>query len=212
MKQVLSLLLILALVLSIGCTALAASANDYVDVPANAWFHDAVDYVVQRGYMVGATSDRFNPYGALTRAQICQVLYAMNGKPTAGTSPRFSDVTSDAWYSAAINWCATFGAVTGYPNGSFHPMEYVTREQLAMVLYKYSQLKGYAAEGEGGAMGIAGYADAADVGSWAYEAMSWCVAKGILTGSNIGLEPKKHGTRAEIAAILMSYDLKVAKA
>ena len=209
-KRLLSVTLVIVLILSIGCTALAASVNDYVDVPQNAWYRSAVDYVVQRGYMVGATANQFNPEGAVTRAQIAQIFYAMNGKPSAGKKPRFSDVSSDAWYAAAVNWAATFGAVSGYPDGSYHPMEFITRQQLATILYKYAQLKGYAVEGEGRGIGRGGYADVQEVGTWAWEAMAWCVHKGIISGSNIGLEPNAHATRSQIAAILKSYDEKCA--
>ena len=80
-KRLLSLALVLAMILSLGCTVLAASVNDYVDIPQNAWYRGAVDYVLQRGYMVGATNNQFNPEGAVTRAQIAQIFYAMNGKP-----------------------------------------------------------------------------------------------------------------------------------
>ena len=198
------------MILSLGCTVLAASVNDYVDIPQNAWYRGAVDYVLQRGYMVGATNNQFNPEGAVTRAQIAQIFYAMNGKPSAGKQPKFSDVSKDAWYAAAVNWAATFGVVSGYPDGSYHPMEFITRQQLATILYKYAQLKGYAAEGEGRGIGLGGYADVQDVGSWAWEAMAWCVHKGIISGSNIGLEPNAHATRSQIAAILKSYDEKCA--
>ena len=201
-KRLLSLALVLAMILSLGCTVLAASVNDYVDIPQNAWYRGAVDYVLQRGYMVGATNNQFNPEGAVTRAQIAQIFYAMNGKPSAGKQPKFSDVSKDAWYAAAVNWAATFGVVSGYPDGSYHPMEFITRQQLATILYKYAQLKGYAAEGEGRGIGLGGYADVQDVGSWAWEAMAWCVHKGVISGSNIGLEPNAHATRAQIAAIL----------
>ena len=200
------------MILSLGCTVLAASVNDYVDIPQNAWYRGAVDYVLQRGYMVGATNNQFNPEGAVTRAQIAQIFYAMNGKPSAGKQPKFSDVSKDAWYAAAVNWAATFGVVSGYPDGSYHPMEFITRQQLATILYKYAQLKGYAAEGEGRGIGLGGYADVQDVGSWAGEAMAWCVHKGVISGSNIGLEPNAHATRAQIAAILRTFDEKCARA
>lgn len=211
-KRFLSLALVLAMILSLGCTVLAASVNDYVDIPQNAWYRGAVDYVLQRGYMVGATNNQFNPEGAVTRAQIAQIFYAMNGKPSAGKQPKFSDVSKDAWYAAAVNWAATFGVVSGYPDGSYHPMEFITRQQLATILYKYAQLKGYAAEGEGRGIGLGGYADVQDVGSWAWEAMAWCVHKGVISGSNIGLEPNAHATRAQIAAILRTFDEKCARA
>lgn len=211
-KRLLSVTLVIVLILSIGCTALAASVNDYVDVPQNAWYRGAVDYVLQRGYMVGATNNQFNPEGAVTRAQIAQIFYAMNGKPSAGKQPKFSDVSKDAWYAAAVNWAATFGVVSGYPDGSYHPMEFITRQQLATILYKYAQLNGYAAEGEGRGIGLGGYADVQDVGSWAWEAMAWCVHKGVISGSNIGLEPNAHATRAQIAAILRTFDEKCARA
>lgn len=208
-KRLFALLLTLALMFSLSAAVLAASVNDFTDVPQNIWYRDAVDYVVQRGYMVGASANRFNPDGGVTRAQICQVLYAMNDKPIAGTTPKFSDVSADAWYAAAINWCYIFGVISGYPDGTFHPSEYVTREQLCCILYQYSIKKGYCEEGAGANVVLAGFPDVNDISGWAYEGLAWCVMKGVISGSNKGLEPQKVANRAQIAAILRSYDQKV---
>ena len=208
-KSVFALLLTLVLTISLGATVLAASVNDFEDVAGNAWYRDAVDYVVQRGYMVGASANRFNPEGGVTRAQICQILYAMNDKPVAGTTPKFSDVSATAWYASAINWCSIFGVVSGYPDGTFHPSEYVTREQLCCILYQYSIKKGYCEEGAGANIVLAGFADMEDISGWAYEGLSWCAMKGVISGSNKGLEPKKVANRAQIAVILRAYDQKV---
>ena len=207
-KKTIAFLLTLVLIFSLSASVLAASVNDFEDVAGNAWYRDAVDYVVQRGYMVGASANRFNPDGGVTRAQICQILYAMNNKPVAGTTPKFTDVSATAWYASAINWCSIFGVISGYPDGSFHPMEYVTREQLCAILYQYSIKKGYCEDGAGANIVLAGYADVQDVSGWAYEAVAWCVMKGVISGSNKGLDPKKVANRAQIAVILRSYDQK----
>ena len=210
-KRLLSLALVLTLMLSLGYAVFAASVNDYVDVPQNAWYRGAVDYVLQRGYMVGATNNQFNPEGAVTRAQIAQIFYAMNGKPSAGKQPKFSDVSKDAWYAAAVNWAATFGVVSGYPDSSYHPMEFITRQQLATILYKYAQLKGICRR-RGRTWNrprrICGCAGRGFLGM----GKPWpgaCI-RGVISGSNIGLEPNAHATRSQIAAILKSYDEKCA--
>ena len=83
---------------------------------------------------------------------------------------------------------------------------------LLFIAAVFGTMNTYAAEGEGRGIGLGGYADVQDVGSWAWEAMAWCVHKGVISGSNIGLEPNAHATRAQIAAILRTFDEKCARA
>ena len=78
----------------------------------------------------------------------------------------------------------------------------ITREQLAAILYRYAKLKGYDVSKTAE---ISGYADAAQVSSYAADAMRWAVGSGLLKGSSNRLNPKATATRAETAMILMRF-------
>lgn len=183
-----------------------ASAK-YNDVPRQEghWAHLAIDYVLEKGYMAGMDDVTFSPNTAVSRAQICQILYAMEGKPGAGKT-LFQDVPSGQWYTDAVSWAADNGLVSGYGKGRFGPDDSVTREQLVLVMYQYAKLKGYRTDGKAD---LAGYADYKKVSRWSETAVSWAVANKVITGTELGIEPQGTATRAQIAVILRAFDLNI---
>lgn len=84
----------------------------------------------------------------------------------------------------------------------------ITREQLAAMLYRYAEYKGYDVTASGD---LSGFADADTVSGWAEEAMSWSVGAGLIQGDENGLTPTATAIRAQIAAILMRFCENVAK-
>ena len=107
------------------------------------------------------------------------------------------------YYSAAVSWAAGEGIVTGSGSGNFNPTGKLTREQLAVVLYRYAQYEGRDVSRRAD---LGAYKDGAKVSSWAKDAMSWAVAEGLITGSNQkNLTPGGSTNRAQLAAILMRY-------
>ena len=121
-KCILSLLLILA---RLPALSLPVLADSYNDVLGDAWYAGAVSYVSDHGLMTGFGNGRFAPEGTVTRAQMVQILYAMEGKPeTNGGS--FTDVPENAWYGDAVNWASASGLVAGTGNGRFTPDDPVT--------------------------------------------------------------------------------------
>lgn len=95
-------------------------------------------YACRRGLMDGYGDGRFGPEDVLTRAQFCQIVYNLEGRPAAGGSP-FTDVAEGAWYCGAVAWAAGEGIVDGYGNGRFGPEDPITREQLAAILCRWAQ-------------------------------------------------------------------------
>ncbi len=115
----------------------------------------------------------------------------------------FADVPGGKYYSAAVSWAAGEGIVTGSGSGNFNPTGKLTREQLAVVLYRYAQYEGRDVSRRAD---LGAYKDGAKVSSWAKDAMSWAVAEGLITGSNQkNLTPGGSTNRAQLAAILMRY-------
>ena len=177
----------------------------FADVDPAAWYYKAVGYVLKEGLMNGVSAKHFSPDGTFTRAMLCQVFYNMAGRPAVTATGRFSDLEDGRWYCDAVAWATETGLVLGYGNGCFGPDDALTREQLAVVLYRYEQTCGGGLTGDP-AEKVPDFKDAGQISPWAAEAMQWCVIKTILSGRGDGaLDPQGTATRAETAQVLMNY-------
>lgn len=176
----------------------------FSDVPRGAWFFESVKYVHRNWLMTGLDNSQFGPGQNLARAQFAVILYRMNGEPSVAYTPKFHDVGAGLWYTDAILWASGQGVVTGYSNGNFGPGDYINREQMAVMMYRYAQQKGYNTSTQ---TDISGYPDAAYVSDFAVEAMRWAVGTGIITGTDNGtrLNPQGNANRAECATIIMRF-------
>lgn len=184
------------------------AALPFNDVSESEWFYEAVKYVYDKGMMNGVSDTSFAPYSNLTRGMIAQVLYNLEGKPAVSGSA-YTDVAADQWYNDAVNWAAQKGIVTGYGDSTFGPMDNITREQMAAILYRYAQYKGYDVSVKGD---LTAFTDGNTVSDWAKDAMSWAVGTALFNGKGDGiLDPTTTATRAEVAKILMTYCENVAK-
>lgn len=180
----------------------------FADVPASAWYYNAVEYVYENGLMSGVSGGRFAPDDTLTRAMLVQTLYAMEGRPAAA-SAGFADVASGDWYASAVNWAAANGVVSGVSETGFGPNNALTREQLALILYRFAQYKGYDVTGTSD---LAAYADGSSVSGWAAEAMGWAVDAGLISGvGGNQIAPTGTASRAQVAQILMNFCENVAR-
>ncbi len=177
-------------------------AARFGDVSGSDWFSAAVDYVSQNNLMSG-NGGMFSPNTNMTRGMMAQILYNMEGASGSG-SRTFPDVAANEWYAGAVSWAATQGYMDGYGSGSFGPNDPVTREQVAAILYRYTQTKAPAKAG--GAASLAAFTDGAGTSGWAQNAVSWAVSAGIISGkSGNRLDPTGTASRAEIAQILMGF-------
>ncbi len=178
-------------------------AADLVDVDVKAWYHDGVHYCVENGLMEGYSKTLFGTNDDLTRAQVAQILYNLKNKPTVEMKELFADVAVSAWYANAITWASEAGVVNGYGNGKFGPQDPITREQLAAMLYRYSEACGFDVSA---AADVSTFADAGMISAWALRAVQWACAEGILTGMGNGtLNPTGLATRAQAATMFMRY-------
>lgn len=174
----------------------------FTDVPADAWYHDAVQYVYENKMMNGTSGTTFAPTGQLSRAMVAQVMYNMEGAPAVSGAAGFADVRPDAWYADAVAWASDQKIVTGYDAKTFGPEDNVTREQLAVMFYRYTQTSGGSTAYSG--TPTAAYSDAGRISGWALDAMNWAVSVGLLTGKDGNrLDPAGTAARAELATILM---------
>ena len=176
------------------------------DVPQNIWFASGVQFAAEQGLFTGVSANEFAPYDPMTRAMLVTVLHRLDGADASGTNS-FTDVLNSKWYTNAIAWASANGIVEGLSGNRFAPNAPITREQLAAILFRYAKACGYdvSARAE-----LTAYADAAQVSTWAGDAMRWAVAAGLISGrSGAQLAPKGEATRAEVAVILMNFVQKV---
>ena len=164
----------------------------------DSWYHEAVDFVVYKGLMGGVGHNKFDPSGTMTRAMMVTVLYRMVGSPAVDGSSTFSDVPTGQWYSEAISWAQSNGIVGGIGHNLFAPEAPVTREDLATILWRSQGSPATSAD-------LSGFRDSGTIDSYAYGAMQWAVAVGILNGDAGRLKPVDSATRAEFACIIMRY-------
>ena len=197
-RRMVSSLLAAALLLTAVPTVWAAEEDTgFSDVAADAWYAGAVEYVRDNGLMSGTGSATFSPNAATSRAMLATVLYRAAGSPAAEGTAAFSDVAADAWYADAVAWASENGIVSGYGNGLFGTNDPVSREQIATILWRY--------EGSPSAESGQDFADESAISGYAYTAVDWARANGIISGREGNVfDPKGNATRAEVAAMLQN--------
>lgn len=172
--------------------------SGFRDVGQNDWFASAVQYVNGKSLMNGTSTTAFSPNENMSRVMLATVLYRMSGE-TAEAGSSFRDVSSSAYYAAAVGWASDKEIVNGTGANAFSPNASVTREQLAAMLYRYAGEPSVSAD-------LSAYTDTVDISPYASKAVEWCVAKGILSGkSATRLAPQDTATRAECAAMLQRF-------
>ena len=172
----------------------------FTDVKKSDWFADSVKKAFDKGLMKGVEAERFAPNSNTTRAMVATVLFRMDGENKTDVASLFNDVDGDTWFTDAVAWAADKGIVKGYSDTAFGPNDNVTREQLAVMLYRY------AAPETKSEKDLSAFNDAASVSDWATEAITWAVDKGIMNGKGDGrLDPKGLATRAEICTMLVRF-------
>lgn len=184
---------------------LGCPARGYKDVDISQWYHEYVDYVIEKELMAGYSSDIFGVNDKMTREQLVCVLYRMTGEPAVSGVCGFTDAKPGSYYYAALVWAEQYGIIGGYGNGTFGIGDSITREQTAAILHKYAQYKGYDVS-IGEDTNILSYNDAFDISEYAYPALQWTGGTGIMVGDDYGnLNPQSPVTRAEVAAILARF-------
>ena len=172
--------------------------NPFSDVSEGDWYYEAVRFVQENGLMNGYSDGRFGANDTLSRAQLAQILFNKEGRP-AVSGGGFNDVDSGAWYADAVTWAAENGIVGGYGNGTFGPNDPITREQLAVMLWRYSGSPA-ATDKE------LHFNDTDEISGFALDAMRWAVENGILNGYGDGrLGPQGQATRAQVAQMLKNF-------
>lgn len=181
---------------------------NFTDIPVfTSWAYPGIVYAVNNGLMNGTSTTTFSPNSTMSRAMLVSTLYRMAGSPSVAYTDAFSDVPRNTYYTNGVIWAANNGIVNGIGNGKFNPHGNVTREQIAVFLYRYAEYCGYDTSKRAD---LSTYPDNGNISNYAKSAMSWAVAEQIMNGiSNVNgptvLSPKSSATRAQAAAFLKRF-------
>ena len=170
-----------------------AVSTGFADVPADAYFADAVKWAVDKGVTNGLSDTMFGPYEPCTRAQIVTFLWRAAGSPEPKTASSFTDVSASAYYAKAVAWAVENGITNGMTETTFAPDATCTRGQSVTFLYR--ALKGTAS-------GSTNFTDVKSDTFYA-DAINWAVANNVTNGtSNTTFSPNADCTHAEIVTFL----------
>ncbi len=184
----------------------------FSDVKLGDWYTASVAFAVDRGLFGGMSATKFAPNTDMSRAMLVTVLWRMEGSPAPLGANPFTDVKAGQWYTDAVIWAYENNIVGGVGNGKFATNNTITREQLATILYRYAQGKGYALDLSAG---ISNFPDTNRVSSYAIDSYSWARSAGIIDGMSMGdgqvhLNPNGYATRAQVATMLTRFIVFVA--
>ena len=179
----------------------ASAGTAFADVPADAYYKDAVDWAVANGVTVGTGANTFSPNSVCTRAQSVTFLWRASGSPAPGSSAMpFSDVPAGSYYYKAVQWAVEHGIVKGTSAKTFSPNASCSRAQIVTMLWRF-----------GGSETADAAARFADVPASAYfaGAVQWAVANQITNGAGANtFRPSGSCTRAQIVTFLYRYQNK----
>ena len=171
----------------------------FADVPATSWAADAVAFASAHELFNGTAPGQFSPNTPMSRGMLAVVLHNLESNPAQALTGAFTDVDNSQWYAEGVAWAEAQGIIGGYGNGQFGPNDNITREQLAVMLWRYAGSPA-ATDRE------LHFADADKVSDWAMAALRWATEKGIINGKGGGiLDPQGPATRVQTAQMFMNF-------
>ena len=179
--------------------------TDFSDVNVEDWCYDAVTYLYNRGLIIGTGEKQFAPEEPATRAVVTTILYRLEGEPAFKDVVTFHDVPWDQYYSNAVAWAASNKIVVGY-DGFFYPGEPITREQMALILYRYhKEYRGCQVTNTGSELNM--FIDWKSVSEYAASSVAWAIQSGLFLDiiDDYTIMPEYTVTRAQVAVIFMRY-------
>lgn len=182
----------------------------YDDVRTDQWYYNAVTFVTDRGFFFGVETDLFGPYINMDRAMFVTVLGRMSGVDTSlYPGQAFADVDPTDYYAPYVQWAADNGIVLGRTETDFEPEAFITREEMAAIMYRYCDYLGMDMSLKNQFF-MDRYTDADQISDWALEYVQWAVGVGLMRGkSPYTINPLEFAIRAEVAQVIMNLCDKV---
>lgn len=182
-----------------------SASSIFEDVDKTHVYYDAIQYVKENNLMTGISGNAFGPNILLTRAMVVTILYRANGEPDVSIENPFVDLPDESIYKKPILWAKSVGLVNGYSETVFGTGDFITRQQIAAILFRYAQFKGYdvSAFEE---TNILSYEDASDVAEYAIAPFQYVLGAGIFSGKSAPvLKPNEYVARGEFSEMLMRF-------
>lgn len=187
-----------------GATAAPVPENEkkFKDVPETHWAYGFVKELTQKGYLSGRSETRFAPEDNITRAEFAAVLSRMSGDAAQDSETSFTDIPNGAWYAKSVAWAVRAGVTAGVGEARFAPEDFITRQDMAVMIKRYADYKSLNFKGENNGEA---FTDEDDIASYAAEAVLAARGAGIISGTEDGsFAPARYATRAEAAKMLSS--------
>jgi hypothetical protein len=181
----------------------AGVSSRFVDVSSADWFYSDVEYVADKGWLSGVSADRFAPAEAVTRGMLAAILARVYGADTGAYDAEaddFSDVSAGRYYAASVRWARAIGLIAGLEDGRFGPEIAVSRQDLAILLNRFAELKGKQLPE---IRQVVAFADEEEISGYALETVRKMYQAGIISGvGNDRINPQGPAARSETAAML----------
>lgn len=179
--------------------------SGFTDVPAGAWYYDALEYATMNGFISGTSKTAFSPSAPMSRAQFVTILGRVASADVSAVVPivSFEDVKSDTYYAPYIYWAVQNGYASGTSSLTFSPDRTINREQMAVILTNYIELSGNELEEQ---PMVERFTDSSAISSYAIPAMEAMRKYGILSGDAKGnVEPQKLLSRCDGTAVMVRF-------
>lgn len=193
-----------------ACARSGEEVPPFYDVCLTDWYYDAVSFVYRNQIFSGTGANRFEPGMNMDRSMMVTVLYHLAGSPEdemSAAQASFTDVPGTAWYAPYVRWGASQGITAGTGDGTtFSPVEKIDREQVAAILYNFGTK--YLGKDLPERADLSGYQDLSQSSEWAREAVSWAVARGIMSSTSsdrLTLSARRDASRVEVAAMVQNF-------
>ena len=174
----------------------------FTDVPPQFWAYNSITKMTKEGFMSGYKNGTFKPNDPLSREEAASLFSKMIGEPPSiMLASSFTDITSDRWSSLAIESVARANIISGYGDKTYHPEQYMSRQEFAVVADKYLHYQGYRTE-DPTALDNIHFSDQKFIAPWAQSSVRELALFGFINYSTTGLfNPEKYVTRSEAAEI-----------
>ncbi|RJX38583.1 S-layer homology domain-containing protein [Paenibacillus pinisoli] len=174
---------------------------EFSDVPAGAWYSNAVTFLAARDITNGSGNGEYNPGAAITRGQFIVLLLKAYGiEADAAGAANFSDAGS-TYYTGYLAAAKRLGITTGTGDNQFKPNAPITRQDLFTLLHRALEVLKEVPAKESNAS-TADFSDAGQIAAYAKQAFEALVAGGVVSGSDGQLAPGANSTRAQVAQVL----------
>lgn len=178
---------------------------EFSDVAANAWYAPYVYDLVSLGIINGKGEGIFDPQGKITRGEFAKILATASGDDLDQYEGKtsFNDVVTGKWFSNPIEWAYQNGIVQGKGDGIYAPTDNISRQDIAVMIVRYADYKGITLPEIKPAVT---FADDAEIGFWAKDAVAAMQKAGIIDGKGDNIfAPKDNATRAEAAKMISVF-------